>query len=564
MLTGCGGGGDGQSIGSASSGGKAQAKLTIYWGGSPSISTRGRFIPLNANLIIVTVRDHQRNEIISKRAVRGTVATETLTFNNLPSGEAIFEALAFETANPGTDTPNRTSALSGSGEKVVRLYSGSDNAVALTMTSLIDSIHVFQGAVDSSEFVVKAGASIALSAVRYQGGVPLPGGVIVWESSDSSVATVDASGVVRGLKIGEILLKVRELGNSDTGMTGTVRVTVSFFSTNIAQYTAIEIPRLPGYDQSDVLVVQDMNDSGQVVGYCWGVWKPYKGFLWDPSSGIRELSIDGKILWPSAINNKGQICGNYAFDDAHRHPVILNPDGRYIDLYEKSKIGYNSGASNINEDGIVVGIIYLGNFDGNYAIIWSRDGSSFEYCNPIGSPTFVYGNEEARVINNNNEVVGLTNSAKGDIGQGFLFRSGVYTALDKGKYLFTDASSINNASSVVGGVHSGDSNIRKAAIWEPGKSVRVLAGLQDINGDPGSQATDINDYGDIVGWNGLEALFWKSSGDVISLNKYIKLPEVWGFTFANRVNNKGQIIINVNAPSVPSVSGGLSFLLVPR
>ena len=535
---------------------RAQARLTIYWGAPQRGASR--FIPLNANLILVTVRDHLGNELASKRAVRESVASDTVTFSDLPSGEVVFEALSFEVADPQTDTPSRTSALSGSGEKVVRLYSGSDNAVALVMNSLTDSIHISQGAVESSEFTVKVGTSVTLSAVRYQGGFPQPGGAFAWEISDSSVASVDASGNVRGLKIGEAILTVREQGNSGGGMSGTARVVVSLFSTSTPQYTVIEIPKLPGYDASDAIYVLGMNDLGQVVGYCWGTWKPYKGFVWDASSGIREISINSKVFRPKAINNRGQICGNYTFDDAHEHPVILNPDGSYVDLYQTSNIGYNSFAYSMNENGVVVGTVYLGNRNGNYAIMWSQDGTSFRRCNPVGSPTSVFGDEIARDINDENEVIGYSNSTDGIINQGFLFDSGKYNILDVGNFVFTEAYSINNKSTVVGEVRSSGNRIRKAAVWELGKPVRILPTILD-SANSAYQAFDINDYGDVVGWDGEKAVLWRGSGEVIHLDSMVSSSSAWSYSFANKTNNAGQVLLSGDMPGQKFV-----YLLVPR
>jgi probable HAF family extracellular repeat protein len=126
---------------------------------------------------------------------------------------------------------------------------------------------------------------------------------------------------------------------------------------------------LPGFTDSGA---NDINNLGQVVGYCALAGAPTRGFLWSSAAGIQPVGMLPGGLGSAAvgINDLGEIVGTSDHGNFNTpHAVLWNRVGVAQDLGLLPG-GSFSAAFAINVLGTVVG---NGNFTGSqsHAFVWS-------------------------------------------------------------------------------------------------------------------------------------------------------------------------------------------------
>src|SRR5688572_8622482 len=131
---------------------------------------------------------------------------------------------------------------------------------------------------------------------------------------------------------------------------------------------------------------RDINNLGHVVGSSLNAAGVTVPFLWDPENGMRDLSVlAGVELWPTAINDHGQIVGT-AFTPTVRS-LLWDPLTGLHDLGNLDPVA-------LNNNGQVVGNGW-GAAEGEYAAIWDR-------VNGVQN----LGPGRPKAINDNGEVAG--------------------------------------------------------------------------------------------------------------------------------------------------------------
>jgi probable HAF family extracellular repeat protein len=243
-----------------------------------------------------------------------------------------------------------------------------------------------------------------------------------------------------------------------------------------------------------------INDAGVIVGESDNNFS--QSFRWEQSTGMTgllRLLGDNYRGVAHGINNHGSIVGISANASTSR-PTIWNPAGIPSDLGSIDGVTTSFGrAWNINDIGTAVGITAIGIGTTSHATMWLGGNvislGSFE---PLSR-------SEAFAVNNHNIAVGAA----------------------------------------VNGVTPSNTPIRRAARWE---LVAGLAQIQDLGslGLTFSEAMDINDSGDIVGFatniSGSPQVAWIWSGGVMTdLNTLVQLPSGWVLTAANSINEHGDI-----------------------
>lgn len=206
FLTGCGGGNNTRF---AATGGQGRASLTVQW------PERTRLIPDASNSIDVVI--HQGTTVVTHQTLARPAAggTATVSFLSLPTGALSVTATAF----PGLDGAGIAQATA---TIPLIIQANQTTSFSITMSSTID--HLDLTAPTAS---VKAGSTLAIAAIAKD----VSGAVVLttparlsWASSATSIATVDAGGIVTGVGAGSADISVTD---TESGKTARTTVTVT-------------------------------------------------------------------------------------------------------------------------------------------------------------------------------------------------------------------------------------------------------------------------------------------------------------------------------------------------
>ncbi|MHB9035950.1 MAG: DUF3466 family protein [Armatimonadota bacterium] len=106
----------------------------------------------------------------------------------------------------------------------------------------------------------------------------------------------------------------------------------------------------------------DINDLGQVVGYCEG-----HAFIWDSVSGMQDLGITGGNSYAYGINNRGQVVGEYEAPSGGNLPFVWD---KVNGMQNPGTLGgFSNGCLDINDAGVIVGS--SSNQSGFRAVQWT-------------------------------------------------------------------------------------------------------------------------------------------------------------------------------------------------
>lgn len=237
-------------------------------------------------------------------------------------------------------------------------------------------------------------------------------------------------------------------------------------------------------------VANDINDNGQVVGSSYNTHGDLRAFVYDPTTGMKEIVSTGTSSEAYSINNSGQVAGydSIGLADGKWHAYVYDPIAGVQFLFHSGEI--ESAAYGINDSGQVAGMIRT---TSNRTIRYSFLYDPLTELQKIGSSSY------ATDINNNGQAIGF-------------FRSLV-------------------------------SQENHAFIYD------TTTGLQDIGtlGGNLSRAQGINDHGQVVGYstilseNGYHAFLYDTISGIQDLNDFID-DDLWTIVKANDINQYGQIV----------------------
>jgi probable HAF family extracellular repeat protein len=225
----------------------------------------------------------------------------------------------------------------------------------------------------------------------------------------------------------------------------------------------------------------DINNPGEIVGYCETEGGDFHAVLWD-GSGVTDLgTLGGDDSYALGINDDSVVVGYSKTIEGKVHAFMWQ-DGVMVDIHDTDLPPINeSYARAINSDGLVAGTIGYGSVVWNTPseYVWLTEGGGLE------GPSVAYD------INDSNQVVGWHFISD----QAYIWEDGMMVLLPHLGVDRSRAFGINNTGQVVGSVVDPVTHLQQAAIWEGGIPPVILGSLGGSNGD----AYDINNSGTIVG-----------------------------------------------------------------
>lgn len=294
---------------------------------------------------------------------------------------------------------------------------------------------------------------------------------------------------------------------------------------------------------------EDINNSGQVVGYSFTASSPYieKAFITGPNGiGMTALgTLGGRYSFATGINDSGQVTGYSSNNSSQLHSFITGPNGVGMTDLGSLKGFETDGvymevnrAQDINESGQVVGTDGALGFSDEEAFMTGPGG--------IGMTKIISAVPNSAIaINDSGQIAGNSISIENDFTGFITGPNGIgMTALDTLGGVLTFANGINNSGQVVGSSYTpGNKEIHAIVTGPNGVGITDLGTL----GGTDSWALDINESGQIIGWSltadhGSHAFLY-NDGEMLDLSL---LPSVlnagWSNLNVTAINDLGQIV----------------------
>jgi probable HAF family extracellular repeat protein len=356
---------------------------------------------------------------------------------------------------------------------------------------------------------------------------------VTWSSSDSSVATVSATGniaaTITTVGPGTVTIRATVDGHADN-LTFIVLAEQAFIYSSATGITAIPMPT--GVKTSRASAI---NDAGQVVGrMAFGTAaNTIHAFIWSASDGMLDLGVlpgadasNGSVA--TAINTNGDVTGYLVTSDYLYHAFMWSRTTGMIDLGTLPNARH-SLAFGINSRGDIVGYGTVGSDVRPF--IWNKS-TGMRLIGSLNDPPAM-----ANAINDAGVIVGTT----APLGDPYPLETndGVVWNLDGTITTLTfcgsggecSASAINR-----NGVVTGINARGEAYLWSPATGMQPAGGF-------GAVGNAINDTGQIVGnaySDGLGggAFIWSAAAGRTNIGV---LPHRT-ISYATGINNKGQVV----------------------
>lgn len=250
------------------------------------------------------------------------------------------------------------------------------------------------------------------------------------------------------------------------------------------EYTITDLGTLGGSDSRG----NSINSSGHVVGYSsTDNDGPEHAFLYKDGTMTDLHTLGGSYSFGYGVDDDGQVVGSsYIAGDSRVHAFLYDETNGMRDL--GTLPGYiESDAYDVNGSGRAVGVV---SGSGYHAVLY--EGGTITDLGTLGGP-----GSGATGINDSGHVVGYSYTDSGSWAKyrAFLYKDGVLTnlgVLDGSSN--SQATDINDEGQVVGSSQDADFTNR-ASLWENG-AVREIGGLP---GASSSYAASINNSGQVVG-----------------------------------------------------------------
>lgn len=307
--------------------------------------------------------------------------------------------------------------------------------------------------------------------------------------------------------------------------------------------------------QGQISVARAINNRGEVVGTSdgetgVGIYEDLP-FLWSARDGMRKLdTLDGQECMLYDINERGMIIGGCRTSSDAWHATVWI-DGRATDL--SSLLGSSSTVWALNNRGEIAGASRTAT-DETHAFVWTKqDGKRDLGTLPGGDWS------SALSINNRGDIVGIARTADGSYHAVLWPAGGAIQDLGTLGGERSEATDINDRGQVVGFSYIPGGYETHAFVWTQQDGMRDLGTL---SGGSMSMAEAINNRGEIVGVSTSAdgqslAVLWTAQEGIRDLGT---LPG-GSASGATEINDRGQIVGYSYLPVTPPISYGYHAVL---
>lgn len=288
--------------------------------------------------------------------------------------------------------------------------------------------------------------------------------------------------------------------------------------------TDLNVPLGSSYDR---IVVSDVNNSGQVVG--WTIASgTYFEQGWAYKDGTTQvLSMVGYRCEPRGINDSGVIAGSCLTESSSWRPYLWQ-DGQMVPLQVPGSASF-AEAWALNNNGQVAG--------------YCQTNYSFYPCTWDSGGAHTFGTTPSRLngLADNGTAVGQT--LGGNPTRAFVVQNGTTALLPSLGGSDSAAYAVNETGMIAGYSATADGKAH-ACLWQDGVPHDLGVPVSKT-----SVALDVNESGAVVGYCGpalgtvaANAAFIWLDGVPYSLNDLIPADSGWGITIPRGINDEGQIV----------------------
>ena len=290
-----------------------------------------------------------------------------------------------------------------------------------------------------------------------------------------------------------------------------------------------------------------MNNNGTVVGVVMGPppTYPYHAFIWTASTGIQLLFEGDDRSQANDVNDSGQVVGFVTFPGQPSKSFLWQ--NGVAQLLDGLWPYYSSEAYAINNPGEIVGWSYT----------QSGDVHGYHWKEGVASDLGALGTERswAYAINNLGFIGGYTGPIAGAPVRPVVWKNGVMTNVVMPPGVIEGEVLAVNEYAQAAGYYRSVSGYYRAFLWNNG----LFTDLGGFGNDQTaqSQPDSMNTAGQMVGWDQHVAILY-DKGKWTDLNSLVPPGTGWNFFYAYEINEFGQIV------GVGTLNGtSHAFLLTP-
>ena len=299
-----------------------------------------------------------------------------------------------------------------------------------------------------------------------------------------------------------------------------------------AQYTLTELPNLGG-----PVVVEGLNNEGQVVGSGSLPNGNYHAFVWSQSAGMQDLGTFSGDVDSNAksINDSGQIAGTSVGADTPIQTFLWQSGTGLVNIGANAVV--TAQPSTITAQGQIVGVAGV-NLSSNFGFVYSsRYGLNAVTINSM--PV-----QEVDAANNNGQMVVAPAGSIGTSNEVLLSPGQAPVEITGQNLIGTVGLAMNNKGTVVGYAQVDGATASHAFVWS--ETTGLIDLTPTLQGYDFALAQAVNNEGQVVGFadfqRGQDTAFLYENGTFYDLSTLLGDSGAgWTDLRAEAINDNGQI-----------------------